>query len=97
MTHDFCQLFTVKECRKMLWKMTCAFLSSEHADGLNRFQRSDYIFLYEMLLALVEASYLIEAKRKNKNDGFALQNTSPYIYKSLTLNTATTLGLINYY
>ncbi len=63
MTHDFCQLFTVKDCRKMLWKMTCAFLGSEHADGLDRHKRSDYIFLYELLLALVEASYLIEAKR----------------------------------
>lgn len=67
LTRDFCHLFTVKECRKMLWRMTCAFLGSEHADGLNRRERSDYLFFYEMLIALVEAGYLIEAKRQSNN------------------------------
>ena len=64
MLGDFCHMFTFKECRAMLWKMTCAFLGSEHADGLDRHQRSDYIFFYEMLSSLIEASYLMNAKDK---------------------------------
>ena len=46
----------------MLWKMTVAFLGSEKSDGLNSHERSDYIFLYEMLLSLIEAAYLLDAK-----------------------------------
>src|SRR5690349_11030576 len=68
MVYDFCFLLNIKDSRAMLWKMTSAFLGSEHADGLDRHQRSDYIFLYEMLSALMEASYLINIKRKWKNN-----------------------------
>jgi hypothetical protein len=62
MTRDFSHMFTVKESRKMLWRMTCAFLGSEYSDHLNKTQRSDYMLFYEMLVALMEAGYLIEAK-----------------------------------
>src|ERR1044072_7058164 len=66
MAYDFCTMFDIKECRSMLWKMTVAFLGSEKSDGLTRHERSDYIFFYEMLLALVEAAYLLDAKNQTQ-------------------------------
>lgn len=64
MINDLCFLFTIEECRKMLWMMMTAFVGSEKSDGLNREQRADYLFFYEIVSALIEASYLIDAKEK---------------------------------
>ena len=66
MIDDFCFMLDIKECRAMLWKMTCAFLGSEHADGLDRHQRSDYIFFYEMMASLIEAAYLMDAQKQTE-------------------------------
>lgn len=63
MIYDFCFMLDSKECHKMLWKMIRAFLSSEYSNGLNQHERGDYLFFYEMLSSLLEAIYLIDAKR----------------------------------
>lgn len=61
----FCHLFTIKEYRAMLWRMTCAFLGSEQSDHLDNEQRGDYMLFYEIVSALIEASYLIDARKGN--------------------------------
>lgn len=64
MIDDFCHLFTIEEYRTMLWRMTCAFLSSDQSDNLDKDQRGDYMLCYELMSALIEASYLIDTKNQ---------------------------------
>ena len=60
MISEFCDQFDLADSRAMLWRMTLAFFGAEECDGLDRHQRSQYLFFYQQLEALLEATYLMD-------------------------------------
>lgn len=52
--------FDAAECQFLLWNATKAFLGSEHADGLTAKERSNHIFFYETISAVIEAVFLLQ-------------------------------------
>lgn len=62
LTHDF------EICRDQLWAMLKGFFASPYADDCNGMDRSDYLFFYEQLAALLEAIFLLHEERMKKKN-----------------------------
>jgi hypothetical protein len=60
MISEFCDQFDLADSHAMLWRMTLAFFGAEECDELDRHQRSQYLFFYQQLAALMEAAYLMD-------------------------------------
>jgi hypothetical protein len=59
MIYEFCEQFEFTDSRTMLWRMTMAFFGAEECNGLDRHERSQYLFFYQQLEALFEAIHLL--------------------------------------
>jgi len=61
---EFCSTYDARAVQTILWDMLKLTLSSEAAGNWNEQQRADYIFAYEGLVQLIEATYALTEQRK---------------------------------
>jgi hypothetical protein len=61
--NDFFEHYHLNEVRQVLWNWTTELISSENNISYSAVERSNVLFFYEKIEALVEAVY-IERKRK---------------------------------
>ena len=68
---DFFDHYHLQDGREMLWNWTIELLGSEGSIASDARERSNVLFFYEKLQALLEAAYLIRLKKQqqmNKKD-----------------------------
>lgn len=56
-------LFELPVCREYLWDWFKIYTGSDYAEGMSHIERSRHIVLYEHLLRLVEAVYLLNGQQ----------------------------------
>ena len=56
---DFFECYHLNDIREILWKWTVEVVSSPGSISSEPLERSNHLYLYEKLEALVEASYII--------------------------------------
>lgn len=62
--HDFCNGYHFHEVKQILWDWLVTAMSKNHSIYDVGKERSNLIFFYEKLSALVEAAYLIHQKQQ---------------------------------
>jgi hypothetical protein len=61
---DFFSCFHLQDIREMMWEWLVAALSTESGAYSSGFARSNLIFVYEKLEAMIEAAHGLHRKRK---------------------------------
>jgi hypothetical protein len=68
----FTGYFDLRDCKEHLWDMMKGFFISFYTEEMDSIERSNYFAFYEQLLAMIEATYLLQerklAKGKRKNN-----------------------------
>ncbi len=75
MIYAFCGAFDLNTCRQRLWDALKGLFSSEEVEDWDAIDRSNYLFFFERLEALIEASYLLyEPIRKKRVEEILEEN-----------------------
>jgi hypothetical protein len=67
MLQEFASMMDYAECRDDLWHLLKGFFSTEDTSHLNATDRSNYLFFYEELQALLEAVFLLHQRKQQQN------------------------------
>lgn len=63
---DYFQCYHLHEVRQILWNWMVEVMSSQHGISCDPHERSNHIYFYEKMEALVEAAYVMHKQNQKK-------------------------------